>query len=257
MKDLHNHILFGIDDGCYELEESIALIEKAKENGYSSLVLTPHYRQVQNFVADNKTKKKLFEELKKEVDIRDIDIELYLGNEVTLDEDLFYLLKTGQVTTINDGRYMLVELPLYEEFDKLDVYLDELLKIGVVPIIAHPERYEYYKNLNKFVEMIDKGILFQGNIGTLYGKYGKSAKLRLEEMLKKHMIHFMASDVHHVNQTGYARTGDVVSKLEELTGSKSMALELVDSNIDNVIHNEKINVYPLRIKKVKLKVGKR
>lgn len=256
MKDIHNHILFGIDDGSFDLEESIKLIEKAKANGYTSLVLTPHYRQVQNFVCDNKSKKKIFEVLKGEVESRNIDISLYLGNEVTLDDDLFYLLKTGQVLTLNNSRYMLIELPLYEEFSKTIEYLDKLLKLGVVPIIAHPERYGYYKNLDKFMDMASRGILFQGNIGTLYGKYGRSAKERLEEMLKKHMIHFMASDIHHVNQTSYNRISDTVKIVEELTGSKEIAYDLVDGNIDKVVRDEKIEMYPIRTKKVKFKIGK-
>jgi len=257
MKDIHNHILFGIDDGSYDLEESIKLIEKAKANGYTSLVLTPHFRQVQNFVADNEKKKNIFDKLKEEVEARGIDISLYLGNEVTLDEDLFYFIKTGQVLLMNDSRYMLIELPLYEEFSKTDEYLDKLLKLGVIPIIAHPERYGYYKNLDKFTNMLEKGILFQGNIGSLYGKYGKVAKERLEEMLKKHMIHFMASDIHHVNQTSYNRISDTFKIIEELTGSRSMAYDLVDGNIDKVIHNIKIDSYPIRVRKMKFRVGKK
>ena len=67
MKDLHNHILFGIDDGSRDIEESIHIIEEAKRNGYTDLVLTPHYREKEGFTCDNKKKKKLFDILQEEV----------------------------------------------------------------------------------------------------------------------------------------------------------------------------------------------
>ena len=43
MKDLHSHLLFGIDDGCKDIGESITLLKKAQEQGITDLVVTPHY----------------------------------------------------------------------------------------------------------------------------------------------------------------------------------------------------------------------
>ena len=53
MKDIHNHILFGIDDGSESLEESIQIIKEAVQNGYTDIILTPHYRSIQDFTCDN------------------------------------------------------------------------------------------------------------------------------------------------------------------------------------------------------------
>lgn len=256
MKDIHNHILFGIDDGSESLKESINIIKKAVENGYTDLILTPHYRMIQNYNCNNKKKEKILKYLKETIEEENIQVNLYLGNEITVDDDFFYYLKTNQIMSLNNSRYMLLELPFLDRFDSLDDLFDELKNLRLVPIIAHPERYEKYRDIEELEEWIKKGVLFQGNINSLYGKYGTEAKEFLEEMLKRHMIHFMGSDIHHEDQKSYDRTSKTIEKLIELTQSKKMAMELVDSNIEKVIRDEKIEAYPLRKKKHRLKIFK-
>jgi len=144
MKDIHCHILFGIYDGSYNLEESIKIIEKAINNGYTDLLLTPHYRQIQNYTADNKKKKKYFDCLLEEVEKRNLKVNIYLGNEITLDDDFFYYLKTNQILSLNDSRYLLIELPFFKKFPNLKSIVKDIMDLGYVIIIAHPERYEKY-----------------------------------------------------------------------------------------------------------------
>ena len=43
MKDIHSHILYGIDDGTKSLEESIEILKKASTRGVTDIILTPHY----------------------------------------------------------------------------------------------------------------------------------------------------------------------------------------------------------------------
>ena len=255
MKDLHNHILFGIDDGSRSIEESIKIIEDAKRNGYTDLILTPHYREKEGFTSDNKKKKQIFQLLNEEVKKKNIKINLYLGNEITLDEDFFYYLRTNQLLSLNNSKYLLLELPFQSRLDNLDEIIDELRNLDLVPIIAHPERYEDY-HIEDFQKLIYRGVLFQGNIGSLYNKYGTKTKNKLQEMLKKHMIHFIGSDTHHEGQTSYSRIHDTVDKLEELTGSKEMALELVDGNISKVINNQPVVAYKIRERKQGLRILK-
>lgn len=255
MKDLHNHILFGIDDGSKNIEESIQIIEEAKRNGYTDLILTPHYREVENFVCDNKTKRQLFKKLKKEVEERNIGVNIYLGNEITLDEDFFYYLRTNQLSSLNDSKYLLLELPFVSRLKCLDKIISELNRLELVPVIAHPERYQDY-SLEDYEKLISKGVLFQGNIGSLYNKYGEKTKKKLEEMLRRHMIHFISSDTHHSGQTSFSRINNVKEKVELLTGSSEMANDLVDGNISKVINNQEIIPYKIRQKKQGLKILK-
>lgn len=252
MKDIHCHILFGIDDGSEDINESIGIIEKAVDNGYTDLILTPHYRYDQNFIADNKTKMKVFRELKKEVEKRGIDVNIYLGNEITLDEDFFYYLKTNQILSLNESRYLLIELPFITKYPNLKEVIKKIMDIGLVVIIAHPERYLKY-NVDDFVELVEMGVLLQGNISSLYGKYGKDAEDKIKEMLKRHMIHFLGSDVHMEKQTSYTRINDARERIAELTGSYDMADEIVSLNIDKVIKDKEIVPYPVRKKTTRVK----
>ena len=252
MKDIHCHILFGIDDGSEDIKESIKIIEKAVENGYTDLILTPHYRYDQNFIADNKTKMKVFRELKKEVEKREIDVNIYLGNEITLDDDFFYYLKTNQILSLNESRYLLIELPFIRKYPNLKEVIKKIIDIGLVVIIAHPERYLKY-SVDDFVELVEMGVLLQGNISSLYGKYGKQAEDKISEMLKRHMIHFLGSDVHMEMQTSYMRINDAREKIAELTGSFDLADEITSLNIDKVIRDKEIIPYPVKKKTTRVK----
>lgn len=254
MIDIHNHILYGIDDGSKSIEESIEIIRKAIDNGYTDIILTPHYRNMQNFVCNNVEKYKRYVELKKEVERLELPINLYLGNEITIDEDLFYYLNAEEAMPLNESKYLLIELPFDSVFEGLDDAIDGLLSKGNVPIIAHPERYLYYNDLSEFERLLKKGVLFQGNINSLYGKYGIKAKETLEEMLRMNMIHFMGSDIHTSSQTSYDRVCDALTRVESLTRSKKIAEDLFINNGRRVINNELIVAYPLLKKKYKLKL---
>ena len=257
MIDIHSHILHGIDDGAKTQEESINILKKAIENGYTDIILTPHYRQEQNFTCNNRDKYKRYCQLKEEIEKQALPINIHLGNEITIDEDLFYYLNAEQALPLNGTRYLLIELPFFSEFKDLDEYLDRLISKGNVPIIAHPERYEFYTDLTEYERLLNKGVLFQANISSLFGKYGLKAKETLEEMIKRNMIHFMASDIHNDKQTSYDRVDSAYKKVVELTKNTKMAQDLFINNPKKVIKDQKIEPYTIFKKKYKLKIFNR
>lgn len=251
MKDIHCHILYGIDDGSKDLEESIEILKSAVANGYTDIILTPHYRARQHYVCDNNEKLNRYKVLKQEVEKRNINIKLHLGNEITIDEDFFYYLNSKQTMFLANSKYILLELNFSNKSPYLDHIIDRLIRMNCIPIIAHPERYEKYE-VKDFEKMIKKGVLLQGNIGSLYGKYGRDAKDKIIEMLEKHMIHFIGSDIHKETQDTYERVFDAFNKIAKITGSKEMTLELFDGNIDKVINNQIVKAYPIVKNKVSL-----
>ena len=103
MKDLHSHILYGIDDGSKTLDESIAILRQAYNNGVTDIVLTPHYIKNSKYNATNQEKRKILRELKKELVNNNININLYLGNEVYITDESISLRK--EISTINNSRY--------------------------------------------------------------------------------------------------------------------------------------------------------
>ena len=117
MKDLHSHILMGIDDGSKSLEESLEILKKAEQAGITDIVLTPHYIKNSKYDANNQKKKKLLNELSKEARALGINVKLYLGNEVFIDNDIIKLIASKKIAKINNTRYILIELPMSSELN--------------------------------------------------------------------------------------------------------------------------------------------
>lgn len=238
MKDLHTHILYGIDDGSKSLDESLEILEKASIHGVTDIVLTPHYIKDSKFNADNKDKKKILKELTTEIKKRNININLYLGNEVYVDEGITSLLKSD-ISTINNSKYILIELPLNSKSLVLDEVLYELNEKNLVPIVAHPERYlSYYKDYDFFDNLLKKGCLFQANIGSLYGCYGRKSKKMIKELLKRNMIHFFGSDVHHKSSDIYEK--NIEKDLFKIVKDMNIVDNLLNNNTEKVLNNEDI-----------------
>ena len=200
MKDLHCHILMNIDDGSKNIEESLELLKQAAKEGISDILLTPHYIKNSNYNANNKLKLELLNILKEHAKLNNININLYLGNEVYIDDDIISLLVNKEISTLNNSRYILLELPFMNEILNLKDIIFKIINNGYIPIIAHPERYHFVKNDPLVLkEYLDMGVLFQGNYKSLFGLYGSKAKKTLKILLKNNMIHFLASDIHRAS----------------------------------------------------------
>ena len=180
-KDIHCHLLPGIDDGSNSIEESIEILRRAEKEGVSEIVLTPHYIENTRYNCNNKNKQDLFEKLKEAMEQSGINIKLYLGNENYMSMNFIDLLKNNEIMTINNSRYLLLEFPLNQIYKNTKEYLYELVTEGYVPILAHPERYRDFQNNPDLVEEYTRmGILLQGNYKSLLGKYGSKAKKTLK-----------------------------------------------------------------------------
>lgn len=239
MKDIHNHLLYGIDDGSDTFDKSIQLLKELNDRGVTDIVLTPHYIIGTNYNSSNKEKLKLLKKLQKETNIK-----LYLGNEVYIDNNIIEYIKKGEISTINNSRYLLMELPLKEKLENTKDIIFNLRREGIIPIIAHPERY-HHLDIKYLEELIYQGCLFQGNISSLTGKYGKFAKENLELLLKKHMIHVLGTDTHkHVVDLDIAY--NILNKILD----KDMYDEILCKNFDKIVNNKDIEVYEI------VKVGK-
>ena len=240
MIDIHSHIIPGIDDGCENLSESLDLIIKLKELGFTKLVLTPHYIENSNYCLNNKSKIKEFNSLKKHIKEKNIDIDLYLGNEIYINFEIINLIKKNEVYPINNTKYLLIEFPLYNEINNIEDHLYDLKVKGYIPIIAHPERYRYFqKNYKKMVELYKNGILFQVNYGSILGYYGNEAKKLIKYALKNNMASFIATDIHKVNSPLLNTFDKAVNKIKKITGEEKFK-EITEINPLKVIENKEI-----------------
>lgn len=243
MIDIHSHIISNIDDGCKSIDDSLKTIKQLKELGFSKIVLTPHYMKGSNYQANNDIKITKYNKLKEIVKKENIDIDLYLGNEIYINNDISNLIINKEIYPLNDTKYLLIELPLFNEINGVEDYLYELKLNGYIPIIAHPERYLYFqKNYKKIVELYESGVLYQSNYGSILGLYGKEAKKLLKYALKKDMISFLATDIHSPNSSLIKDFKKAIKKIKRIVGSKRFE-DLTFNNANKVIDNKKVEYF--------------
>lgn len=236
--DLHNHSLPYVDDGAKDMKEAIKNIRYLQERGITSIVLTSHYIYNSKYSVELIERKKIFDKLKEY--FKEENINLYLGNEVFIcDSDILLdLIKKLKIATINRSRYLLIEFPINQHIHHIDKLLCELNDKGIVPIIAHPERYlKYQKDYEKIYELLEYNCLLQCNLGSIGGQYGSKAKNYMKWLLKQNLVSFIATDFHHIQEK------DIISKsfkkLDKII-SKSKQEELLYKNAKYVLENRDI-----------------
>lgn len=202
MTDIHSHILFDVDDGARTIDESIELLKKLNEAGFDNVILTPHYIEGSEYHCENKEKRTKLNQIKEELSKQNININIYLGNEIFINNDIYNLIKNNIIHTLNNTRYVLIELPFHNQIVNLEDIIYELKMKGLIPIIAHPERYTYFQeNYQEIDRLREEGFLFQGNYASILGYYGKESQKLLKYMLKKKYIDYLGTDIHRINKT--------------------------------------------------------
>lgn len=241
MIDISAHIMPYIDDGAKTIKETLELIEEAEKNGFSDIFLTSHYIE-EKYEADSKERRSWLKSLQMNVKQKKINIKLYNGAQVFISTNLPKLIKYDAVPTLNDSRYVLVELPQKEQFPEFMNIINELKELEIVPIITHPETYEYIqKDVNIIKELVSNGILIQCNFGSIINMNGKIAEKTMKKMLKDNMVHFLGTDVKRKNSV-YCNMDLINAKIDKIIGSK-MRNKITIENPRKVIDNEEIVLF--------------
>ncbi len=247
MIDMHSHILPNIDDGAKSIEETFQLIKEAKQVGFDAIISTSHYMEGYYETASAEREvwvNAIYEKLQEQ----NMDIKLYLGNEIYFSENIVALLKERKASTINDTSYVLFEMPLNVEPLNLYDVIYEMLQYELVPILAHPERYSFVQKEPELIyDLIQKGVYMQANYASIIGKYGKKAQFIVKKFLTNDMIHFLGSDVHR-KESIYPRIPEILKELENIIGVEKLE-KLTTINPKLVLQNKKIDMpEPIPIK---------
>lgn len=202
MTDVHSHILFGIDDGSRTISESVELLKKLKSVGFNNVILTPHFILDSTYNSNYESNIKIYNELKERLINENIDINIYLGNEIFIDKNVPTLLEKNIITSLNGTKYVLVEFPMHNKLLNIEDILYEIRSKGYEVVIAHPERYDAFKEDYSIVDTLrEDGFLFQSNYSSILGYYGKDSIKLLKYMLKRHYIDFLGTDIHRIEKT--------------------------------------------------------
>ena len=248
MIDIHTHLVNNVDDGSRNSIESLTNFKVAAEAGFTDIILTPHY--IEDYYENNiEIIAPKIQELKDKIEDNGININIHHGNEVYFSENLVDLITNNKVATLAGSKYLLFELPLKNKVLTLNNIIMQIKDCGLVPVLAHPERYTFVQNNpNSLIELISKGVLIQSNYGSIIGQYGKEAQKTIIKMLKSNMIHFLGTDTH---RTGYIYAHFYKVEKEFLKYiSKEKFEELTTTNAKSILNNSSIKIeQPVAVKK--------
>ncbi|MBL7857230.1 MAG: capsular biosynthesis protein [Cyclobacteriaceae bacterium] len=224
--DIHSHLLPALDDGVKTLEEALEIILQFHSLGYRKLITTPH---IMSDVYPN-TEDGIREQLaivKASIQKNKIEIEVEAAAEYYLDENLMQKLTTNHPLLTFGESYLLFETNFLNEPLTLKEFIFLATTKGYKPVLAHPERYMYLENnLGKAEDLLDRGVLFQLNIGSLTGLYSKPAQRMAHKLIDNGWVHFLGSDCHH---RIHARQVEEVRKLKYF--QKALALPLLNNTL--------------------------
>lgn len=190
LTDCHSHILPGVDDGVQSVVESLQILDYYELMGVQRVVFTPH---VMEDLHKNSAEflRAEFAKFKKQYSGR---VELSLGAEYMLDGGFTGYLKSGDLLPLYDY-YLLVEMSCVAATVNVVSVISEIMSLGYFVVLAHPERYLYLGD-SEYQKLKNMGVLFQLNLPSILGSYGKGVKLRAEQLLNRSMYNMVGSDIH-------------------------------------------------------------
>lgn len=206
MIDLHCHILPGLDDGAYDIYDTLEMALMAVNSGIKAIVATPHC----NLPWDTNSYyghayREALQKARNAIAQERMPIKILSGMEAFATFDLPELVKEGKILTINHSDYLLVEFAFDEDPEFVDIVVDRLKEIGIKPIIAHPERYDFVKeDISHAHRLVRKGCYLQANKGSFLGNHGNRSEEIALTLAKDQMLSVVASDAHSpVHRTPY------------------------------------------------------
>ena len=195
--DIHNHLLPGIDDGAATVDDSIALIRRFGEIGVDKFIATPH---IMNDYYPNtpKTINNALSVLKDRLQEEGLgNVKIKAAAEYMMDHSFIEILEGQKLLTLKDN-LVLVEMSYFQAPINLNEILFQLQTSSYKPLLAHPERYVFFhsKKLEKYKELKERGCLFQLNLLSITGHYGKNIQDIAFKLIDAHLIDYIGSDLH-------------------------------------------------------------
>ena len=218
--DIHSHILPGIDDGAPDISSSIQLLNGLYELGIRKTIATPH------IIADlyrntDFTIQVALDELQLACANENIDIDISAAAEYMLDEYFVNLLNHNYPLLCVYKNLVLTELSYATSSENLNEIAFAILSNGYQPILAHPERYVYYHTNYSYYWMLkDMGFLFQVNVLSLTGYYGRSVARVSKYLFEKDLVDFVGTDLHHIRHLEMLQNKKNLALIQKYIGKK-------------------------------------
>ena len=208
MTDIHCHVLPFVDDGSDSFETSLRMIEEQISQGVKNIIVTPHYRKGFYAAKDDEIKE-CFEELLNKVKEKTLDVNLFCGREITVYGGLEQDVKEGKFLTLANSKFVLLEFPYDTDTDIEEICYNVKLH-GYYPVVAHVERYSYFRSLEKVKRLKESGVAIQINASPIVKKSIASENKFVKKLLKNKLVDIVASDYHSTRSCFFKAAYDVV-----------------------------------------------
>ncbi|MBO5008141.1 MAG: hypothetical protein J6D26_04850 [Clostridia bacterium] len=236
--DIHSHVLPAVDDGALNMAQSLDTLRSMQSLGVTDVFLTPHYCKRRGHVTPTGKIRHTYSKLCTACEDEQISIRLHLGTEMEYSQDGARYIREGRVFTMGDTNYILVEFPPYIKSQTILHATREIVQMGLIPIIAHVERYEsLYSDFDVLYSLKEIGVMIQVNIRSMCVFNLKLRKF-LKRIIKERLADFLAGDVHTVplDEKEIAKCSKLVIKYS----SEEYLDDLMSGNAKKTILNKEI-----------------
>lgn len=222
--DMHSHLLPGLDDGLKELEQTVSFIKELEVLGYHKLICTPHIISDMYPNSPDTILPKL-ETVRVALRENNIDVQIEAAAEYMVDNEMEdYVSQDKPLLTLNK-KYILIEMSYLSASPNIEQVIFKLRMKGLQPILAHPERYNFYHHqFSSYERFVDLGCLLQVNLLSLAGYYGKPVKIAADKLVKNKMVDLLGTDMHHINH---------LEALKRMASAKEFYKQIKDLQIKN------------------------
>ena len=197
--DIHQHLMFDMDDGPDQYEGSRAMLSAAARDGLARVCVTPHAAPgIIPFDIDLYNER--LDKLRTEC-AEPNGVHLYPGAEVFYTDMARRHLDDKRVPTLNNTEYVLLELDPRTTFKVMLDALYDLSSAGYIPVLAHIERYNCLVSVPRRMNELRKRfeIRFQVNCYTITRKNGLMVSRFIRRVLNDGLIDAIATDAHEDN----------------------------------------------------------
>ena len=228
MIDLHSHLLPAVDDGSRTLEQSVAVLQRMAAGGVTEICLTPHLLASRVSEGPPPAHDEAFASL---AAAAPPGIRLRRGAEVMLDRRLTPRAAAARRITLGGGRHLLVEFSRMVAPPAGTAALAAVLEAGLVPLLAHPERYPAV-TAEAVRHWRSMGVLMQVDATTLFLPTNRG--LRARELLALGLADVLAADNHGDDRS-------VVEPFRRIAGSggEDVATLLMVANPAHVLADQR------------------
>jgi protein-tyrosine phosphatase len=227
--DLHSHVLPAIDDGSRDLDQTRDMLKLLAAVGFSDVCATPHQKAAQYLPSADEIQAAYGAAS----GVRPEGLTLLLGAENYWDDVFFQRAHARQIPSYTGGKAFLVEIPPLQAPHKLEDHLFAQRAKGLLPVLAHPERYADV-DVDR-AEAIGKIAALVVDLGALAGAHGWRESRMSRKLVAAGLVHAVASDAHSQADIQQAAAG--IAWLRKKIGEDAVT-RLLEDNPRRILQGE-------------------